>query len=74
MRTSTIVATDGVPQPCHCRSVMRQHSNLVLPGKPGQLRPLGIPCVADRVVIVVSADLTEWNQDPELLNWLTNLR
>jgi site-specific recombinase XerD len=22
---------------------------------------------------VVSADLTEWNQDPELLNWLTNL-
>ena len=23
---------------------------------------------------VVSAELTEWNQDPELLNWLTNLR
>ncbi|MBV9001029.1 MAG: tyrosine-type recombinase/integrase [Solirubrobacterales bacterium] len=22
---------------------------------------------------VVSADLTEWNQDPDLLNWLTNL-
>jgi integrase/recombinase XerD len=22
---------------------------------------------------VVSAELTEWNQDPELLNWLTNL-
>ena len=23
---------------------------------------------------VVSAELTEWNQDPDLLNWLTNLR
>ena len=23
---------------------------------------------------VVSADLTEWNQDPDLLSWLTNLR
>ncbi len=23
---------------------------------------------------VVSAELTEWNQDPELLSWLTNLR
>jgi integrase/recombinase XerD len=22
---------------------------------------------------VVSADLAEWNQDPDLLNWLTNL-
>src|SRR5450631_1835413 len=22
---------------------------------------------------VVSAELTEWNQDPELLNWLTSL-
>ena len=25
-------------------------------------------------VQVVSAEQTEWNQDPELLNWLTNLR
>ena len=23
---------------------------------------------------VVSAELTEWNQDPELLSWLANLR
>jgi site-specific recombinase XerD len=23
---------------------------------------------------VLSAELTEWNHDPELLNWLTNLR
>src|ERR1700722_7485789 len=30
MRTSTTVATDGVPQLCYCPSIMRQLSNLGL--------------------------------------------